>query len=518
MQSPILPPAESTIRGQHAAPFAEYDAYDGLGLAALVRTGQLSAPELIETAIDRIERANGPLNAVVYSMFDQARAAAPKHARDSEAPFGGVPFLLKDLLTAYAGVPLTGGSRAMANYVPDYDSEVVKRYRAAGLIVLGKTNTPELGMAVDTASSFFGPARNPWDLTRSPGGSSGGSAAAVAAGMTPLASGSDGGGSIRIPAACCGLFGLKPSRGRIPTGPHYGEIWEGFATEHVLTRSVRDSAAMLDVTAGPDPGAPYYAPPPLRPFLDEVTTAPGSLRIAFTTEGLLGNGTHADCVAGVHATVRLLEGLGHQLFEDTPIIDRAAVNLAFITMLVGQTRAALDEIARNTGKPPTRTEYEPATWAFYLLGGALDVGQYLQAVETLQRTGRTVGQFFTNYDLLLTPTLSQPPVLSGALKLTGTEHLLVQAIGRLHSGRLLKLGGMLEQAAATAFEYNGFAPLFNITGQPAMSVPLHWNDEGLPIGMHFAGRYADEVTLLRLAGQLEPAQPWFARRPPLKEQ
>ena len=496
-------------------------------LLTLYRSGQASPVEVTRAVLQRIERVNPQINA--FCLVDEKAAMASAQAsearwqahRQQGTPVGaldGVPTSIKDLILTQ-GWPTLRGSRTIDPNQPwDVDAPATARLREAGAVLLGKTTTPELGMAVDTASSFFGPARNPWDLTRSPGGSSGGSAAAVAAGMTPLASGSDGGGSIRIPAACCGLFGLKPSRGRIPTGPHYGEIWEGLATEHVLTRSVRDSAAMLDVTAGPDPGAPYYAPPPLRPFLDEVTTAPGSLRIAFTTEGLLGNGTHADCVAGVHATVRLLEGLGHQLFEDTPIIDRAAVNLAFITMLVGQTRAALDEIARNTGKPPTRTEYEPATWAFYLLGGALDVGQYLQAVETLQRTGRTVGQFFTNYDLLLTPTLSQPPVLSGALKLTGTEHLLVQAIGRLHSGRLLKLGGMLEQAAATAFEYNGFAPLFNITGQPAMSVPLHWNDEGLPIGMHFAGRYADEVTLLRLAGQLEAAQPWFARRPPLKEQ
>ncbi len=431
-----------------------------------------------------------------------------------DGPFRGVPFLLKDLLASYTGVPMTSGSRFLRNYVPDHDSELVRRYKAAGLIVVGKTNTPEMGLMPYTEPVLFGPTHNPWNRDRSPGGSSGGSAAAVSSGMVPMAGGGDGGGSIRIPASCCGIFGMKPTRGRTPTGPDYGELWEGLTAEHVLTRSVRDSAAMLDALAGADIGAPYYAPTPARPFLDEVTTAPGRLRIAFTTQPMMGKTVHPDCVSAVSTTARLLEELGHDVEEAIPQIDRDEVNYAFAVMLAGQTCAGLRGLVRLTGRKLRRSEFETATWALYLLGNSISAGDYLLAIETLQRAARGISVLFERFDVLLTPTLSTPPILIGALQPSESELRMLNMAGMVNSGALLKAGHMLDQLAEDAFEYIAFTPPFNITGQPAMSVPLVWNDDQLPIGVQFVGRYADEATLFRLAGQLETARPWFDRRPP----
>ena len=489
-----------------------YTEFDAMGLAELVRSGQVTPLELVETAVARIEQTNPAINAVVHKMYNQARTLAQGDLPDG--PFRGVPFLLKDLLADYAGVPTTSGSRFLRNYVPTEDTELVKRMKAAGLIVLGKTNTPEMGVPPYTEPVLFGPTRNPWDLSRSPGGSSGGSAAAVAARMVPMAGGGDGGGSLRIPASCCGIFGLKPTRGRVPTGPKRGELWEGFVVEHVLTRSVRDSAAMLDAVAGPDVGAPYVAPPPVRPYGDEVGRPPGRLRIAFTTKPLMGTSVHPDCVAGVHATVKLLDELGHTVEEAAPAIDRDKMNLAFAVMLAGQTAAGIQDLERLTGRALRRSEFEPVTWALYLLGGAISAREYALASGALQVMGRRVAALFQEYDVLLTPTIAQPPAPIGSLQPSNTERRMLEMAGALHSGGLLKAGKMLETLADTAYEYIPYTIPFNLTGQPAMSVPLHWNDAGLPIGMQFAGRFGDEATLFRLAGQLEQARPWGARRPP----
>ncbi len=493
--------------------FKDYDRYDGLGLAELVRKKEISPAELVEEAIRRIEQVNPQINAVIHPMYDLARQQVAQGL--PEGPFQGVPFLLKDLLAHHAGVPTQGGSRFFRDFVPDYDSEIVRRYRAAGVVILGKTSTPELGITPFTEPALFGPTRNPWNLSRTAGGSSGGSAAAVAARTVPLAHGNDGGGSIRIPASCCGLFGLKPSRGRIPMGPDIGEAWRGMAIHHVITLSVRDSAAMLDATAGPDVGAPYVAPPPDRPYLEEVGRDPGRLRIAFTATPLLPGTVHPDCVKGVQGTARLCEELGHHVEEAAPPVDGRAFARDFLTMVCAETRADIEEGERMVGRKPTFREFEPSTWALGLLGRQIPAGEFARALRSLQRATRQVAAFFEKYDVLLTPTLATPPMEHGWLQPKGAEAVAMRLLGRLNAGGLIQALAGIEALAENVFAFIPFTPVFNVTGQPAMSVPLWWNDEGLPIGMHFVARYGDEATLFRLAGQLEQARPWFDRCPPV---
>jgi amidase len=489
----------------------EYTHYDGLGLAELVRKKDVKPSELVEAAISRIEQHNPQLNAVIYKLYEQARVVAEGELPDG--PFRGVPFLLKDLVSTYAGAPMHMGSRFFQGYVPAQDDEIIKRYKASGVVIVGKTNTPEFGLSATTEPELYGPTRNPWDPTRTAGGSSGGSAAAVAAGMTPLAGGGDGAGSIRIPASCCGLFGLKPTRGRTPAGPRRGERWQGFTVEHVLTRSVRDSATMLDAIAAPDPGAPYVTPPPSRPYLEEVATPPGRLRIAFTTRPFLGRSVHPECTCGVEATAKLLAGLGHNVVEDAPLFDGYAFAKAFLLMVCVETAADIREAAAQLPRKPTRADFEAITWALHLVGSQYSAVDFVNARRTLHQIGRQIGRFFTRYDLLLTPTLAEPPVPIGALDLKGLEAMLLRILGRLHAGRLFKAIKMVNISARTAFEFLPYTPIFNVTGQPAMSVPLHWSADGLPVGMHFAGRFGEEATLFRLAGQLEQARPWFQRTP-----
>jgi amidase len=490
--------------------FAEYDRYDALGLANLVKTRQLTPSDLVEEAIRRIDVLNPRINAVVTTMYEQARATAKGALPDG--PFTGVPFLLKDLISTYAGVPTSGGNRVLRQIPTAHDSELVRRFKAAGVVVVGKSNTPEFGLTPYTESDTLGATRNPWDLERSPGGSSGGSAAAVAAGMVPMASGGDGGGSIRIPASCCGVFGLKPSRGRMPTGPDEGEIWHGYTIEHVITRSVRDSAAMLDAVGGADVGAPYGAPP-AGSFLRDVTTAPDRLRIAFTTRPLWGHTTHEDCEAGLRSTADLLRQLGHEAIEAAPTVDGESCAIAYLTIIAAEIRADVETAARAGARKVKSSDFEAATYAVALLGRALRASDYANASRLLQATSREVGRFFQEYDVLLTPTLSQPPIAIGELRPTGTELATLKAIGRLNLGWLLGALGVIKPLAAKTFDFMPYTPLFNVTGQPAMSVPLYWNGAGLPIGMQFVGRFGDESTLFRLAGQLERAQPWFDRRP-----
>lgn len=493
--------------------FPEYANYDGMGLAALVRKGEVTPLALVEEAIRRIEALNPQLNAVVHKMYDQARKSVA--AVNPEHPFPGVPFLLKDLVAEYGGEPMRRGSHFFRGYVSPHDTEIVQRYKAAGLLCLGKTSTPEFGLTPVTEPLAFGPTRNPWDLTRTAGGSSGGSAAAVAAHLVPLAGGGDGGGSIRIPAACCGLFGLKPSRGRTPTGPIASENWQGFAIEHGLTRSVRDSAALLDAIAGPDVGAPYIAPPPTRPFLAEVGAPPGRLRIAFTSKPFLGSTVHQDCVQGLHATVKLLTELGHEVVEAAPPMEGLPFAKAFLSLVCADTAATIKEGETLVGRKATYKEFEATTWALYLLGQQISAAELVQAKWYLQSAGRTISRFFVDYDLLLTPTLAAPPVITGSLQPKGAEALAMKTLGRLNAGPILRAAKALESSAASVFAFAPYTQPFNVTGQPAMSVPIHWNEAGLPIGMHFVGRYGDEATLFRLAAQLEIAQPWQQRIPPI---
>lgn len=491
--------------------FPEFHKYDGLGLGELVRSKQVSPSELVEEAISRIEAYTPRINAVICKMYEQAHKATLSGLPDG--PFKGVPFLQKDMHATVEGVPTSSGTRMLKDIPQPHDSEIIRRYRAAGVILLGKTNVPEFSLLPYTEPEAFGPTNNPWDLTRTVGGSSGGSAAAVAARLVPLAGGADGGGSIRIPSACCGVFGLKPTRGRTPTGPDVGDIWRGFAQEHVLTRSVRDSAAMLDAIAGPDVGAPYWASSPDRPYLHEVTTEPGRLRIAYTSQPFLGHSVHADCLKGLEATARLLEQLGHEVVEAAPQIDREAFAIAFLTMIAAETRDEIDWAAHMAGRKTRYSDFETGTTALALLGQAFSAGEYAKALNYLLAASRGIGRFFEDYDVLLTPTLAEPPILTGSLQPSGSERLMIGLIGRLNAAWLLDALGVIKPLAAKTFDFIPYTAVFNVTGQPAMSVPLCWNEAGLPIGMHFIGRFGDETTLFRLAGQLERAQPWADRAP-----
>ena len=460
---------------------------DATAQAELVRRGEATPVELVEAAIERIERANPAINAVVTPMFDLALEAARGDL--PEGPFTGVPFLLKDLTASYAGVRMTGGSAFASAFVPGIDSELVKRLKGAGFIVVGKTNTPELGIQPTTEPLLFGPCRNPWDRTRTVGGSSGGSAAAVAAGMVPAAHGGDGGGSIRIPASCCGVFGLKPTRGRNPLGPNFGDIMGGLVVEHALTRSVRDSATILDATAGPAPGDPYVAPPPARPFPEEVGTPPGRLRIAFSESSALGGPVRPECREAVHEAAALCEELGHRVVEAAPAVDAERFMASFMALWAGGCAWGVDGLAIVIGKPPAAEEFEPLTWALYERGKGVGAAEYLLALQGLQQLARRIAGFFLEHDVWLTPTLAEPPFELGTLDYPAEE---------------------IDAAIYRAFAFTPFTSLFNVTGQPAMSVPLHWSPAGLPIGVQFAARYGDEATLFRLAAQLEEARPWRA--------
>ena len=490
----------------------EYLRHDAVGLAALVRRREIRPVELLEAAIARIERHNPALNAVVRTRFEAARAETA--AVDLDAPLAGVPFLVKDLLATIANEPTGAGNRVLATMPMPRDSEMVRRYRGAGLVMAARTSTPEFGLTPYTEAEVYGPARNPWNTAHTPGGSSGGSAAAVAARMVPLASGGDGGGSIRIPASCCGLFGLKPSRGGTPTGPMFGELWHGFAIEHAISRTVRDSAALLDATWGADGGAPCAAPHRERPFVDEVGIDPGRLRIAFTSQPLFGQRVHNDCLEGLRFTAKLLESLGHEVVEAAPAIDGAACAQAFVTVLAGEVRAEIEAMAPLLGRAPQASDFEAATWCIGLLGRSLRAADAAGASRTLQLAARKMAPFFERHDVLLTPTLAAPPPRIGELQPTPRERRSMRLINALNAGWLLQMAGMVKQMAERTFDFMPYTPLFNATGQPAMSVPLHWNGACLPIGMQFVGRLGDDARLLRLAGQLEQARPWRDRVAP----
>jgi amidase len=470
----------------------EFAFLDATAQADLVRRKQVKPIELVDAAIERIERLNPSINAVVTPMYDIAREAAAGTLPDS--PFAGVPFLLKDLSAAYAGVRLTSGSAFLKDYIPGYDSELVARYKRAGLVAIGKTNTPEFGLVPTTESALLGPARNPWDTERSTGGSSGGSAAAVAAGLVAAAHGGDGGGSIRIPASCCGVVGLKPTRGRIPLGPEVGDVLNGLVVQHVLTRSVRDCAALLDATSGPDLGDPYWATPPERPFLQEVGADSGRLRIAFTTQSPTGTPIHPDCVTAVKEAAALCEGLGHEVVEASPPINGPMLTQMFTIVWASGAALSVDGMALLTRRAPAQDQFEPLTWALAQAGRASTAPTYLMAVAFFQMMSRHIARFMADHDVWLTPTVAEPPVPLGTFDSPADDPMK----GFLRAG-----------------EFVPFTPICNVTGQPAISLPLHWNAEGLPVGTHFVGRFGDEETLFRLAAQLEQARPWADRRPPV---
>ena len=492
--------------------FKEYDQCDGLKLAELIKHKEVSAEEVCEEAIQRIERINPGLNAVITPMYDLARQAIQNQL--PEGPFAGVPFLLKDLVAAYAGVPLTNGCKAYQNYIPETDSELVQRFKKAGLVILGKTNCPEFGLLGYTEPELHGPTRNPWNTEHSPGGSSGGSAAAVASGMVPLASGGDGGGSIRIPSSCCGLFGLKVTRGRTPTGPEHGTLWQGAVVEHVLSRSVRDSAAMLDATHGGDVGAPYEVKAPNRPYMEEIKQPPGNLRIAFNTISPIDTPVHPECKKAVEETARLLEKLGHHLEEAQPDTDGKALANSYLAMYFGELAADIEELESVLGRKARTTDVETLTWTLGLLGRTFSAGYFVKQMREWGRASRAMGRFHQQYDLYLTPTMASPPYKIGELKPKPAEAIAMKVVNALGLGGLLKASGLTDKLAIESLSRTPFTQLANFTGQPAMSVPLHWTSDGLPCGVQFVAPFGDEATLFRIAAQLEQEKPWFDRRPP----
>ena len=469
----------------------DYPEHDGLALAALVRSGEVSPGELLDAALARMAEVDSSLHAVVTRLDVAARREIANGL--PEGPFTGVPFLVKELVASVAGTATSAASRLYANNVAVRDSEIVARYRRAGLVIFGKTNSPEFGLSPTTESRLYGVTRNPWRLDLAPGGSSGGSAAAVAAGIVPAAHATDGGGSIRIPASCCGLFGLKPTRARISAGPEGGEGLSGLAVQHVVSRSVRDSAALLDATAGAMPGDPYAPAPPPTSYLEEIGRDPGRLRIAFARRAPTGVPVDAACVAAVDDAARLCEALGHHVEEASPEYDAALVEKGFGVVFAAHTMANVGRA--SGGALPDRQLVEPLTYALAERGQAVSAAQFIANLHALHRESRRIAGFFEAHDIWLTPTLATPPLAVG--------HFDIES-------------GDVEHWMAQLARFIPFTYPFNVTGQPAASLPLFWNDAGLPIGCQIAARYGDEALLFRLAAQLERARPWFERMPHLQ--
>jgi amidase len=492
--------------------FREYGEFDALGLAELVRQGRVSPAELLDEALARTAAVNPKINAIIHLMEARARAAIA--AGLPEGPFRGVPFLVKDLMTAVAGEPMRRGSRLFKDYVPAEDEELTRRYRRAGLVIFGKTNTPELGFTNVTEPELFGPTRNPWNLERTSSGSSGGSAAAVAARIVPAANANDGGGSIRTPASNCGLVGLKPSRGRNPTGPKAPEEWFGIIGEHVVTRTVRDNAALLDATAGDYPQQLMKLPVPERPFLEETAREPGRLRIAFSFDPGLAKTLHPENRVALEATVARLTGLGHDLIEvNLPLpIDSFIENYA---VLVSADAAADLRSARSlVGRSARRSDVELPTWLLAKFGEAQSAADLTEALWSLQAFSRQWLAWSSAFDVLLTPTVGVPPMPIGAYRLPAATKLALRVLTALPARALLSQRQKILEAFADVYAAAPYTMIANVTGQPSMSLPLHWTADGLPMGMLFTARTGDEATLFRLAAQLEQAMPWKDRRAP----
>ncbi len=470
--------------------FKEYGSYDAVGLAELVRKRQVGAGELLDEAIARTTKVDPKINAVVVKHYDYAKRQIDKGLADG--PFAGVPFLLKDL-EFLEGTRTTSGASVYRDHVANHTGTIVRRFLDAGLTIFGKSSTPEFGLMPTTESRLFGPTRNPWNLEHSSGGSSGGAGAAVAARIVPVAHGSDGGGSIRIPASASGVFGLKPTRARNPTGPERGEGWGGFSCGHVLSISVRDSAAMLDAIQGPEPSSPYMAPKPERPFAEEVGRDPVRLRIAFTDKSPYGDAIDPEIAAAVRDVAALLAGLGHHVEARAPALaaDPAVVMAAIVS---ANTGLAVRLAEQQFGRPMTDRDMEILTLATAHNAGKAAAIDYTAAQLNAFRISRGLAEFFETCDVFLCPTLCSPP---------------------LRIGELNPMSKDLSHISPILRRYMPATSMFNMSGQPAMSVPLAWNAAGLPLGMMFAARFGDEATLFRLAAQLEQERPWKQKIPPV---
>lgn len=474
----------------------ELAALDATAQADLVARGELTAVELVDAAIGRIERVDPEINAVIHPLYERARARA---AAGPTGPFAGVPLVAKDHDGDLAGAPLHHGNQLLKDlgHVATESSYQLDRLERAGFVIVGKTNTPEFGLQTTTEPFAYGATRNPWDPTRGTGGSSGGSAGAVAAGLVPVGHAGDGGGSIRIPSSECGLVGLKPSRGRVSVGPQDGEVWNGLVVRHVITRSVRDSAAVLDEVAGPMPGDPYTAPLPAQPFATSAATDPAPLRIGLRTTAVAGMcEVDPECVAAAEAAARTLEGLGHTVEIATPAALEEGVLVGnFLTIVAVHALDSLEDVARIVGRPLTEADVEPGTWALAEGGRSIGAAQFVQVLRDVHAWSRRVLSWWADgYDLLLTPTLAALPPELGLLNPTEGDP------------------GM---ATILQTPYAAFAAAFNVTGQPAISLPLAQSSGGLPIGIQLVGAADREDLVLAVAGQLERAVPWADRRPPI---
>ncbi|WP_420565301.1 amidase [Thalassobaculum sp.] len=472
------------------AAFAEYMTHDALALADLIREGEVSAGDVLDSALERADAINPTINAIVSRNDGAARGRVA--AGLPQGPLAGVPFLLKDLGAMQAGVPMGNGSRLWKDFVGPIDFTYTERAEDAGLVIFGRTNTPELGISWTTEPVANGPTRNPWNLDHSPGGSSGGAAAAVAAGIVPVAHATDGGGSIRIPAANCGLFGLKPTRARNPSGPVVGEGWSGLSTGHVISRSVRDSAALLDATHGPAPGDPYAAPAPDGPYLAEVGRDPGKLRVALHLTGLDGTPLNPENKAAAEAAAKLFADLGHEVEEAMPQVDTDALRDALTVIIAGNLWVGISARYQQLDRKPDGEGLEKVTWAWAKHGRERLAADYAAAVATIHRAGRQLAAFYERYDVMLSTVLRNPPRPLGFLRQDERD---------------------LEDFITTLGDEMPVTPLANMTGTPAMSLPLAWSSDGLPIGIHVGAAFGREDLLLRLAGQVEQAQPWADRRP-----
>jgi amidase len=493
--------------------FSEYDSYDALGLGELVRAGEVRSADLVEECISRIEKVNPRINAVVFDLFDAARARSADGFGDG--PFAGVPFLVKDLIQRIPGVPTQEGSNFFKGWTPTDETNLYRRWLDAGVVPVAKTATSELGLLPVVETDLHGATRNPWMLDRTSGGSSGGSGASVAAGVVPMASGGDGGGSIRIPASCCGLFGHKPSRARNPSGPIASEHWSGYVSEHVLTRTVRDSAAMLDATHGPDDTTPYFAAPIEGTFAEAAGRDPRPLRIAFHSDPVLPATVHPDCKAAVEDAARLCAELGHHVEQVSPGHDTVALGRAFLIVIGANVAAEIHEGEQLRSRRATSKDFQLTTWITRMLGRAVSGQDLSVSLRALQTESRRLVDVYRGYDLVLTPTLGTPPARIGDLAPRGADLVAQKIIAALGWSAPLANTKLIDQAAQSTFSFVPFTPVANFTGQPSMSVPLYWSSEGLPIGVMFTGRPADEPTMFSLAAQLERARPWRDRRAPV---
>tara|TARA_B110000014_G_scaffold263155_1_gene259012 strand:+ start:158 stop:1588 length:1431 start_codon:yes stop_codon:yes gene_type:complete len=470
--------------------FKEYDKYDGIGLASLVKSKEVSPEDLLNEAIERNENINPQTNAVVHKLYDEARKSIAKGLPDG--PFKGVPFLLKDLHLMLTGTALTNGSNFFKENIADHNSTLVERYLNAGLVIFGKTNTPEFGLTVTTEPSLYGPTRNPWNLDYSSGGSSGGASSAVASGVLPMANASDGGGSIRIPASCCGLIGLKPSRARTPFGPDRGEGWAGQSISHCVSRTVRDSAALLDATSGPAPGDPYSVPHNKKTFLSSCSNYPKKLKIALSLPE--DKEIDSEVIHAIKNTAQLCQELGHDVELASPDLDAEVLGNAVGTIISANVALTLDMRAQQLGRSLKEGDVEHITYRMYENGKKATADQYAHATLLNHQAGRTLGNFMENYDVILSPVLNKPPVRIGEIDMSSKD--VSTYINNLLS-------------------YSGFTGLYNQTGQPSISVPLNWSNLDLPIGSMFSAKFGDDALLLSLASQLEVARPWKDKRPPV---